>query len=147
MVRSNYTTPICTLLLCLSLSACDKIYQGDQLSTKEIAQIRNLGLLGTDEKIYQFYSNYRGVKGAGNFYTTKRIAHYWLYNSDRQVDFAYYIDVARINLITHPAGDFTIPYLTIVRKDSTRFMVYVDGSESDINSFFLSYQSHLQAGQ
>jgi hypothetical protein len=147
MALSTFATPTCALLLCLGLSACNNIYQGDQLSAKEIAQIRTLGLLSADEKIYQFYSNNRGVKGAGNFYTTKRIAHYWLTKRDRQVDFAYYRDVARISLTSHPAGDFTIPFLTIVRKDSTQFRIYVDGNEPEISKFFLGCRSHWQAGR
>ena len=147
MTLSNFVTSVCALVLCLGLLSCDKIYRGDQLSAKELTQIKNLGLLNVNEKIYQFYSNNRGVKGAGNFYTTKRIAHYWLNNQEKQTDFAYYRDIARVSLTTHPAGDFTIPFLTIVRKDSTQFRIYVDGSEPEINNFFLGCRSHWQAGK
>ncbi|RZK40554.1 MAG: hypothetical protein EOO57_02395 [Hymenobacter sp.] len=146
MKLSDFISPTCALFLCVIVS-CNNIYQGNQLSTKELAQIRKLGLLDTDEKIYQFYSNNQGVKGAGNFYTTKRIANYWLYRGNRQIDFAYYRDITRISLTTHPSGDFTIPFITITRRDSTQFKVYVDGKESEIKNFLSGCQTHWRAGQ
>lgn len=146
MKLNDFVTSACALLLCAVFS-CNKIYQGDQLSAKELAQIKNLGLLDANESIYQFYSNNRGVKGAGNFYTTKRVANYWLYRNNRQTSFAYYRDIARINLTTHPPGDFTIPFITVTKKDSTQFKVYVDGSELEVKNFFLSCQNHWQNGQ
>ncbi|RZK31034.1 MAG: hypothetical protein EOO57_16920 [Hymenobacter sp.] len=135
------------MLASLGLHACDTIYKGDQLSSAELAHIRALGLLDSDEKIYQFYSNFKGVKGAGNFYTTKRIAHYWRYHETQQTDFAYYRDIAAINLTPHPAGDFTIPFLTIVKKDKTQFRVYVDGRATEVTAFFASCRTHWLAGR
>lgn len=130
----------------LALTSCAKIYTGEELSSKEMEYIKKLGLLNSGEKIYQFYSN-NGVKGAGNFYTTKRVAHYWYYQQDKQNEFAYYKDIARISLTYHPPRDFVIPFMTIVKNDSTQFKVYVDGEDAEVKSFFDNFQIHWRAGK
>jgi hypothetical protein len=147
MLLRSFSAKSCILLVGIGLCTCNRIYEGKQLSSAEIAQISALGLLKKNEKIYQFYSNFKGVGGAGNFYTTKRIAHYWHHHDDKQVDFAYYQDISHLSLTPHPMGDFTIPFITVVRKDSTRFRVYVDGNTAEVNSFFSNCRSHWQAGQ
>ncbi|HET9502069.1 MAG TPA: hypothetical protein VFO93_00910 [Hymenobacter sp.] len=146
MKLRDFISLACVLLPCV-ISSCNKIYRGDQLSTKELEQIRKLGLLDANEKIYQLYSNHQGIKGAGNFYTTKRIANYWLHRGNKQTSFAYYQDIAHINLTTHPPGDFTIPFVTVTRNDSTQFKVYIDGSGSEVKDFFLSCRNHWKSGR
>lgn len=97
-----------------------------------------MGLLDKDEKIVKYYSNYSKDK-AGNFFTDKRIAHYWLDENDdskTEISFAYYPDIVAIdtNFNVH---DFDIPYMTIWKKDSTNFRVYIDGTEKQKRDFFL----------
>jgi hypothetical protein len=128
----------------LILPSCTKIYTGEELSSKEIEHIKKLGLLDSGEEIYQFYSN-NGVKGAGNFYTTKRVARYWHHQQDKQNEFAYYKDIARISLTYHPHGDFVIPSMTIIKNDSTQFKVYAEGEEAEVKSFFDNIQTHWRA--
>ncbi len=99
--------------------------------------IKDMGLLDNDEKIAKYYSNYSEDK-AGNFFTDKRIAHYWLDendNSKTDVSFAYYEDIIAIdtNFIVY---DFDIPYMTIWKKDSTNFRVFIDGTEKQKRDFF-----------
>ena len=147
MILRSFSAKICVSFICVGLCTCNRIHKGEQLSSAEIAQITALGLLDKDETVYQFYSNFKGVAGAGNFYTNKRIAHYWHYQNDRQIDFAYYQDIAHISPTLHPMGDFTIPFLTVVRKDSTRFRFYVDGDTDEVTAFFSNCRTHWQAGK
>lgn len=142
---SRITTPFYFAII-LAFTSCAKIYTGEELSSNDIEHIKQLGLLDAGESIYQFYSN-NGIKGAGNFYTTKRIAHYWNHQHNRQNEFAYYSDVAYISTTYHPQGDFVVPYMTVVKKDSTQFKVYVDGEEAEVKSFFDNCQLHWRAGK
>lgn len=130
----------------LALASCAKIYTGEELSSNNIEYIKQLGLLDSNESVYQFYSN-NGVKGAGNFYTNKRIAHYWNHQRDKQNEFTYYKDIAHISTTYHPHGDFVIPFMTVTKKDSTQFKVYVDGNDTEVKSFFDNCRIHWQAGK
>lgn len=128
------------------LSSCERIYRGDQLSPRETARVKVLAHLSADEQIYQFYSNNGGVEGAGNYYTTKRIGHYWRNQSAQETESAYYQDVARITMHYNPPGDFVIPYLLVTRKDSTQFKVYVGGEDVQVRDFFAKCRTHWKAG-
>ncbi len=119
------------------LISCQDIETGKSLNKKTIMLIKDMGLLDNDEKIAKYYSNYSEDK-AGNFFTDKRIAHYWLDendNSKTDVSFAYYEDIIAIdtNFIVY---DFDIPYMTIWKKDSTNFRVFIDGTEKQKRDFF-----------
>lgn len=105
-----------------------------------------LARLSADEQIYQFYSNNGGVEGAGNYYTTKRIGHYWRYQRAQETESAYYQDVARVTINYNPPGDFVIPYLLVTRKDSTQFKVYVGGERGQVRDFFAKCRAHWKAG-
>jgi hypothetical protein len=131
----------------VGLSSCERIYRGDELSPSETAQIKALAHLSADEQIYQFYSNNGGVEGAGNYYTSKRIGHYWRNERDLETESAYYQDVARLTMAYNPPGDFVIPYLLVTRKDSTQFRVYVGGEREQVRDFFVSCRAHWKAGQ
>ncbi len=128
------------------LNSCNRIYHGDQLSPSETAQIRIFAKLGADEQIYQFYSNHNGVEGAGNYYTTKRIGHYWRDHRAYQTESAYYQDVAQITTAYNPPGNFVIPYLLITRKDNTQFKIYVGGNREQVRDFFVKCRAHWAAG-
>lgn len=90
-----------------------------------------------DEKIVKYYSNYSRDK-AGNFFTDKRIAHYWLDENDEsktEVTYAYYKDIIAIDT-NFKVYNFDIPYMTILKIDSTSFRVYIDGTEKEKRDFF-----------
>lgn len=124
-----------SLVLCSCTS--EKIETGETLEKETVDFIKSLGLLSDDEHIIFYYSNFTKYK-AGNIITSKRIAHYWLDAGDatsNDTSFAFYSDIASIDT-TYMVPDTFAPYLTITKKDNTMFKVYVDGSRSDIKSFF-----------
>ena len=124
------------LTVTATVGGCTRMYTGDQLSQDETKRIKELGRLDEDEKIYQFYSNNEGVDGEGNFYTAKRIGHYWNYQHLKELQSARYQNIVRIAIAYHPPGDFVIPFLLVTRKDSTQFKIYVDGEDAEAKAFF-----------
>ena len=128
----------CTILLiAVALIACNKIKSGSELQDKEKAYIRSLGLLQDQEQIIKFYSNYK-FKNAGNFFTDKRIAKYWIDKKDsskNEIIFAYYDDILSIDSTTNvPASN--CPYLLVTRKDQSQFKVFVNGKRPAVHNFF-----------
>jgi hypothetical protein len=127
------------ILLSATLFSChnQKIESGETLQKETTDLIRSLGMLGENELIIKYYSNYEQSK-AGNFFTTKRIAHYWLddnHPEKNDTSFAFYSDIAYIDTF-YKVPDTYAPYMTITRKDSTKFNVYVEASKSELKSFF-----------
>ena len=96
-----------------------------------------MGLLDDGEKIVRYYSNYTKEK-AGNFFTDKRIAHYWLDDNDpaeSDTSFAFYQDILSIDTV-YGVPDTFVPYMTITKKDSSAFKVFIDGSQKEVKEFF-----------
>lgn len=117
--------------------SCQQIETGNSLDKKTTDLIRSLGLLDKDEKIIKYYSNYSKSK-AGNFFTNKRLAMYWLDDHDiakNDTSFAFYRDITSIDTV-YQVPDTFIPYMLITRNDSSQFKVYVDGNQKEIKGFF-----------
>lgn len=146
----NYLSVLALLpvTVIFTFTSCNKIYTGEELDSKTIQQINRLGLLNQNEKIYQFYSNAPFRKAnAGNFYSSQRIAGYWL--DDRkertQVNFAYYSSIARIDTTYLDKSLTYVSYLTITRKDGSHFKVYVGGKKPAVRTFFRNAIMHWKA--
>lgn len=130
-------TKYITITLLLFLSSCNKIENHKTLSQDEINLIKGLKILDNDETIYQFYSEFKN-EAAGNFYTNKRIASYWIDKRDakkNQTNFAYYKDIIKIDTI-YKAGLTYSPYMLITTKDNKTFKVCIDGKKDEIKTFF-----------
>ena len=112
------------------------------MTNKDIERLRALNLLDTNEQLFKFYSEYR-KHVAGNFYTDKRFASYWLDERDstrNKVEFAFYKDVVRIDTV-YFAGATYCPYMLITRADNSSFKVCVDGTKKEITEFFTDAMS------
>jgi hypothetical protein len=119
------------------LVSCNKVETGDTLSNNDIKHIQELQLLDKGEKIYKFYSEYKN-KVAGNFFTDKRMASYWIDDRDKSKDkrvFAYYPDIKAIDTIFY-AGSTYCPYMLVTKQDNSQFKVCVDGKRNQIKAFF-----------
>lgn len=127
------------ILVLLFLTGCsnNKIETDKTLSKSDKQYIQSLKLLDTDEKIIKFYSEYKN-KVAGNFFTNKRLAKYWIDERDKskdKLDFAYYTDIKSIDTVYN--ADFTYcPYMIVTKKDGSKFKVCVDGNKNQIKGFF-----------
>lgn len=138
ILKTSYSIAFACYLLFILLSCSNQKIETGQTLKKETADIiRSLGLLGDSEQIIQFYSNYEQSK-AGSFFTNKRIAHYWLDDNDKNkndTSYAFYPDIVAIDT-TVTVPDTFAPYLTVTKKDSSQFRLYVEGRKSEIRAFF-----------
>ncbi len=119
------------------LFSCNHIVTGNNLSKSDIEYIQSLKLLDNDEKVYKFYSEFK-KRNAGNFFTDKRIAKYWIDERDKeknQLTFAFYKDIKSIDTV-YNAGATYSPYMLVTKLDSTTFKVSVYGKKEEIKSFF-----------
>jgi hypothetical protein len=131
------TIPKMIFFVCLCLVACNHIETGNDLRKADIRRIQELGLLDKDETIYKFYSEFKN-KVAGNFFTNKRIAKYWIDENNKlkdNISFAFYRDIISIDTI-YDAGVTYCPYLLVTKTDHAQFKVSVEGSKEEIKSFF-----------
>jgi hypothetical protein len=116
--------------------SCNRITPGSSISEIEIKRIQEIGLLDKDETIIRFYSE--SDDEAGNFFTEKRLASYWLDKDDpakTKVSSAYYTDIKSIDTI-HNAGATYCPYLKVTKNDGATFKVCADGEKEEIKAFF-----------
>ncbi len=121
----------------ITIVSCHKIETGSALDKKTIEHIKSLGLLDEDETIIKYYCNFQENK-AGNFFTNKRIAHYWLDDNDQSkndTSFAWYEDIIAIDTV-YKMPDTFIPYMKITKTDATEFNVFVEGKHENIKAFF-----------
>ncbi|RYE53198.1 MAG: hypothetical protein EOP48_14915 [Sphingobacteriales bacterium] len=127
---------LCTMIL---LSSCfgNKIETDKTLKTKDKAFIQSLNLLDKDEPVHKFYSEFKNSV-AGNFFTDRRMAKYWIDERDKakdKIEFAYYPEITSIDTVYY-AGATYCPYMLVKKKDSTSFKVCVDGKREEIKAFF-----------
>lgn len=138
--RNNYFGPIFYGLFFgfIFLNSCkNKIQTHESLAKQDIERIQKLDLLNKDEKIYKFCSEFKNSV-AGNFYTDKRLASYWLDEHDQsknKVQYAFYKDIAKIDTV-YNAGTTYCPFLLVIRNDSSSFKVCVEGTKTEITDFF-----------
>ena len=126
--------------LIILFAACrNKIETSSTLTKKDFDRLHSLNLLDTNEQLYKFYSEFK-KSVAGNFYTDKRLASYWLDEHDKsknKIESAFYKDIAKIDTVYY-AGATYCPYLRITRNDSSSFKVCVDGKKQEITEFFIN---------
>jgi len=119
------------------LFSCNKIENTNTLDKSDIKYINELGLLNQGENINKFYSEFK-TRNAGNFFTNKRIATYWIdpRNSKKnQKSFAFYSDIISIDTV-YNAGTTYSPYMLVTKNNGESFKVSVNGSKMEIKSFF-----------
>ena len=119
------------------LFSCNRIETGQTLRPSDITYIQQLKLLEPGETIYKFYSEYTR-KTAGNFFTNRRIAKYWIdrFHPERTtLSSALYPDIQSIDTVFN-AGLTWCPYMRITKRDGTQFNVSVEGKHRQVKAFF-----------
>ena len=124
-------------LVILYVACGNKIETASTLRKQDFERLHSLKLLDPNEKLYKFYSEFKNSV-AGNFYSDKRLASYWLDEHDRsknKIEYAFYKDIVRIDTVYY-AGATYCPYMRVTKMDSTSFKVCVDGTKAEITEFF-----------
>lgn len=119
------------------LFACNNLKTGNSLSNADVARVQKLYALDKDEKIEKFYSEFEN-EVAGNFFTNKRLAKYWIDKNDStktEVSFALYKEIKSIDTI-YNAGATYCPYMLVTKNNDSQFKVCVDGKREDVKAFF-----------
>jgi len=125
------------IIFFLLVVSCNKIESHKTLNQNDLTLIKSLNLLDHNETILQFYSQ-NTKKTAGNFFTNKRVASYWIdaRNSQKnEANFAFYNDIIKIDTV-NIAGATYCSYALITKKDKNTFKVYVNGKKPEVKSFF-----------
>ena len=95
-------------LILFFLFSCNPIETGSTLRKSDIEYIQQLNLLHPGETIYKFYSEFKKEK-AGNFFTNKRIAMYWIddkHKEKNEISFAFYPDIKSIDTFYNPGTSY-----------------------------------------
>ena len=121
----------------LLLISCNRIENSKTLDKEDLIYIKNLKLLENGETINNFYSEYK-KKVAGNFYTNRRVATYWIDERSpkkNEINFAYYKDILKIDTVYNVGLTYT-PYISITKIDGSTFKVSVNGNKEEVKNFF-----------
>lgn len=124
--------------LFLIVVSCNNIQSGSNLSASELSRIDKLFRLEENETIINFYSEFKSSV-AGNFYTEKRVATYWIdehNDAKNQVNNAFYKEITNIDTVTY-AGLTYSPYLLITKENGSSFKVCFDGEKSELERIFI----------
>lgn len=131
------------LIISFSFIGCENgIQKGTELSKEDLAFIQELGILDENEEIILFHSQSGKsdeVRQAGNFFTKKRIASYWIDSdddSDTEVNSALYSQIDTMREVDKTKQWSEGSFLEIRTKDSIEFRVYVNGDSSSVWNFF-----------
>jgi hypothetical protein len=140
-MRSLINIVIILVVSTLVFIGCENgIQKGDELSKKDIEIITNLGLLEQNERIIEFHSQSgqsNQIAQAGNFYSNKRIASYWIeQNSKSEINSAFYSEIDTITTHDFSNDWSTGSFLKIRTNTSHVYNVYVNGDQKDIKHFF-----------
>lgn len=140
-MRAAWIVPVVLLIV---LSACADGERGrNELSQQELDNIRSLGLLDSGEVILDLHSNAGGrdpVLHAGNFYTDRRVARYWIDKDPERtkIKTAWLTDVD--TLIPHFHNPWPASSAIQVRTGPhSWFNLYVNGEgEDEVTTSFYS---------
>ncbi|GAA4509096.1 hypothetical protein GCM10023172_42200 [Hymenobacter ginsengisoli] len=119
------------------LVSCNHIETGKTLKKSDLDFIRSIGLLDEGEEIHKFYSELRN-KNAGNFFTDKRMAAYWIDDKNKRktaLSSAFYPEIVSIDTVYY-AGATYCPYMLVNKDDSTQFKVCAEGKRAEVKQFF-----------
>lgn len=135
------------LILSFSLVGCSglasfteggEVLSGDELSSEDIDYIEELGLLDEEESIILFSSTF-DHHTSGNFFSEKRIGHYWIYEKspeDNAAEFAFFEEIEDIT-IDYDRGDTYATTISIqIKNRSNDLVIYIDGKRENEEDFY-----------
>ena len=135
------------LILLVSLSGCTNPPTEKNISPEDHAFIESLGILSPEEKIELFESNggWGGLKSAGAFITSQRIAYYWLEDGEKEVHSAFFATDIDSIVLTDLSTKLTYAsYLTIYKHNDSSFMVYIDADSARVQEFYQKAMEHWE---
>ncbi|NIG53539.1 hypothetical protein [Chitinophaga sp. Cy-1792] len=138
----------CGILVAGLLVSCNHLIQGNDLSAADIKRIGALGILDKDEQVIKFYSEYK-KSYAGNFFTEKRIAMYWIDSRDSTknvIKTAFYKDIKSMDTV-YNAGLTYSPYILVTMNNGSSFKVSVGGGRKEFKLFYMDVLKSWKGNQ
>lgn len=134
-------------LLIVVFSSCTNETSEKTLSKEDHAFIESLGILEPKEEIELFESNggWDGIKSAGAFITSQRIAYYWIEDGEKEINAAYFAtDIDSIALTDLSTKLTYASYITVYQRSGSSFKVYIDADSARVKAFYDLAQDHLK---
>ena len=131
----------------LSLSGCSDAPTEKNISPEDHAFIESLGILTPEEEIELFESNggWDGIKSAGAFITSQRIAYYWIEDGEKEINAACFAtDIDSIALTDLSTKLTYASYITVYQRSGSSFKVYIDADSARVKAFYDLAQDHLK---
>ncbi len=131
----------------LVLFSCTTVTTEKNLSIEDHVFIETLGILAPEEEIELFESNagWGGLKTAGAFITSKRIAYYWIEEDEKEIHSAFFAtDIDSISLTDLSTKLTYASYLTIYKCDQSNFKVYIDADSARVQAFYQKAAEHFE---
>jgi ribosomal protein S16 len=134
-------------LLIVVFSSCTNETSEKTLSKEDHAFIESLGILEPKEEIELFESNggWDGIKSAGAFITSQRIAYYWIEDGEKEINTAYFAtDIDSIALTDLSTKLTYASYITVYQRSGSSFKVYIDADSTRVKAFYDLAQERLK---
>ncbi len=134
-------------LLIVVFSSCTNETSEKTLSKEDHAFIESLGILAPEEEIELFESNggWDGIKSAGAFITSQRIAYYWIEEGEKEINAAFFAtDIDSIALTDLSSKLTYASYITVYQRSGSSFKVYIDADSTRVKAFYDLAQDHLK---
>jgi hypothetical protein len=127
--------------------SCASEVNEKNISPEDHAFIESLGILLPEEEIELFESNggWGGLKSAGAFITSQRIAYYWLEDGENEVYSAFFAtDIDSIALTDLSTKLTYASYLTVYKHNDSSFKVYIDADSARVQAFYKKAMEHWE---
>ena len=136
-----------SLFFSITFSSCTNETSEKNLSKEDHAFIESLGILEPEEEIELFESNggWDGIKAAGAFITSQRIAYYWIEDGEKEINAAFFAtDIDSIALTDLSSKLTYASYLTVYQRTGSSFKVYIDADSTRVKAFYDLAQNNLK---
>lgn len=147
MARLKFNSFFTFWFLTVVLTSCSNAPTEKNISPEDHAFIESLGIIEPKEEIELFESNggWGGLKSAGAFITSNRIAYYWLEDGEKEVHSAFFAkDIDSIALTDLSTKLTYASYLTIYKHNDSSFKVYIDADSARVQAFYKKAMEHWE---
>lgn len=130
-----------------ALIGCSETINEKTLAPEDHVFIESLGILEPKEEIELFESNggWGGLKSAGAFITSQRIAYYWIEDGEKEIHSAFFAnDIDSIALTDLSTKLTYASYLTVYKHNDSSFKVYIDADSARVQAFYKKAMEHWE---
>lgn len=131
----------------LVLFSCTTVTTEKNLSIEDHVFIETLGILAPEEEIELFESNagWGGLKTAGAFITSKRIAYYWIEDGEKEIHSAFFANDIDSMALTDLSTKLTYAsYITVYQRSGSSFQVFIDADSARVQTFYKKAVEHWE---